>query len=245
MLPSRRGVGRALLCAGDCAFVLGGDVKEKPILFSGEMIRALLSGAKTQTRRVMKPQPATDLSWVTGWGWTFFTPEKHISGRGIHPVKGASEVFLPCPYFLGQRLWVRETWAALHPGTDLAFSKVKPRPGVCSLAYKATEERGINGNWRPSIFMPRWASRITLEVTEVRVERVNDISEEDAIAEGLAIWLDNEGRHTHYGINRADVWERDPRLTFRRLWDGINAKRGYPFDSGVWVWAIAFKRVKP
>jgi hypothetical protein len=239
-------------------------VKKRPILFGKEMILAILAGRKTQTRRIMKEPWRISLPMTIRGDWpfqgTWAAPgiyEAHHNKYGAVSVKATSnekmlgikpaEFEWVCPYGqVGDHLRVRES---LREGDDGVWVYAADNEPVgCDRVDEGamlTWAHHKEASHCSSIHMPLWASRITLEVTEVRVERVNDISEEDAIAEGLAIWLDNEGRHTHYGINRADVWERDPRLTFRRLWDGINAKRGYPFDSGVWVWAIAFKRVKP
>ena len=96
--------------------------------------------------------------------------------------------------------------------------------------------------WRPSIFMPRWASRITLEIKDIRVERLQDISEEDAMAEGLTWWIAKNGK-VHYGEFIADVWETKAARAYARLWDTINAKRG-GWDENPWVWAISFKAVR-
>jgi len=154
-------------------------MKERPILFSGPMVRAILIGAKTQTRRVIKPQPVRlvdNPSWPThAWGdaegggyWVAWHQNYMTATEAIGEY---------CPYGVrGDQLWVRETWAALHPGTDDVMRKVDPQPSICSLAYKATGEHDINGSWRPSIFMPRWASRITLEVTSVCVQLGNAVT---------------------------------------------------------------------
>ncbi len=173
---------------------------EKPILFSGEMVRAILDGRKTQTRRVVRREHIPFVhSLLAGW----------ISGRWSH---------LPLPYGRpGDQLWVRETWL---------------EDTVGNIRYRATERAVQDGNWkwRPSIFMPRWASRISLEVTAVRVERVRDISEEDARAEGVD------------SIVATDTYS-SYRMGFRKLWDSINAKRGYSWESNPWVWVVEFKRV--
>jgi hypothetical protein len=216
-------------------------MNERPILFSGPMVTAILSGAKTQTRRVIKPQPTANLDWVTEWGWTFFTPDKHISGRVKNPAMEPREIFLRCPYALGQRLWVRETWAPISPDEERRPIK------ECNIEYKADTphakypgdwpEEEAKGNeeapkWCPSIHMPRWASRITLEITGVRVERLFDISQEDAEAEGVSI--EATRTLTHRGA-------------FAITWDTINKKRGYGWEGGTnpWVWVIEFRRVTP
>lgn len=200
-------------------------MKERPILFSGPMVRAILSGVKTQTRRVIKPQPVrfNNPHWPCTHGWR---EVPHLGGWEItwhqDHMTATEAIGEYCPYGVrGDQLWVRETWAALHPGTDDVMREVDPQPSICSLAYKATGEHDINGSWRPSIFMPRWASRITLEVTSVRVERLQDISHEDGKAEGF-----------------------DSLDGFALLWDRINEKRGYGWHANPWVWAVEFRAVK-
>jgi hypothetical protein len=186
-----------------------GRMKERPIIFSSEMVLTILNNTKTQTRRVIKLQP--------------------LKFSNMHPV-GQSEVFREfmkkhlCPYEVGMRLWVRETWAYIfNSGSE---------PPTYTTYFKANGNTlpGIN-KWRPSIFMPRWASRITLEIVNIRVERVQDISEEDAKAEGT------KGLY--------DDWAGPGKLTYRKpykaLWDSINSKRGYGWDVNPWVWVIEFK----
>jgi hypothetical protein len=195
-------------------------VKEKPILFSGEMIRAILDGRKSQTRRVIRKQPDEDgLSRNAGYPFVWYdTSDK--------------EYF--CPYGQpGDRLWVRETWR-----TPKEYDHVKPSdiPRRVPIQYKAD---GVTncfiyskklGRWRPSIHMPRWTSRITLEVTDVRVERVQDISEMDCYGEGRPL--------TH----KTDPVTRPGAARFRDLWNYINEKRpGCSWDDNPWVWAITFK----
>ncbi len=189
---------------------------DRPILFSGEMVRAILEGCKTQTRRVIKPQPIEVergyLTWKQGTG--------HGAGA---PVSDAGTWF-DCPYGkLGDRLWVRETWMV----------EQFPSNGSELVHYRADNTAANSGwtaarMWKPSIHMPRRYSRITLEITGVRVERLQDISEADMAAEGLDI--------APYG---------EPCAGFQVLWDGINAKRGYGWDTNPWVWALTFKRVQP
>ncbi len=198
-------------------------MKERPILFSGPMVRAILVGNKTQTRRVIKPQPVrfTNPNWPThGWrevphmgGWEVTWHQDSLT-----PTQAIGEY---CPYGKpGDHLWVRETWTALHPGTDDAMREVNPQPPICSLAY-AADERSINGNCRPSIFMTRQHSRITLEVIAIRVQRLQELSQADSRAEGF-----------------------DSLDGFALLWDRINEKRGYGWHANPWVWAVEFRAVK-
>ena len=181
-------------------------MNERPILFSAPMIRAILSGAKTQTRRTVHPM--------------------HMSITGE---------LLRYPYGEpGDRLWARETWA--HDADSLEMLRalvddIMPTRdyGPYYRATGAYEGSGLR--WRPSIHMPRWASRITLEVTDVRVERLQSISEEDALAEGVDP-LEWSG-----GPANADA-----RAAFRELWESINGKRA-PWATNPWVWAISFRRL--
>lgn len=184
-------------------------MKERPILFSGPMVRAILDGRKTMTRRVIKNAPEL-----------LNRPE--IMPSLIEAYKAAW--VKTCPYGQpGDRLWVRETWAAQHEfdGHSPRFVKVGAR-----FHYRASEQGPSGLLWRPSIHMPRWASRLTLEITAVRVERVQDIGDEDAEREGLQ-WC-----------NAAS-----PRDKFQCLWDSLNAKRGYGWATNPRVRVISFKKV--
>jgi len=188
-----------------------GRVKERPILFSGPMVRAILDGSKTQTRRVAKLTPSAAVK----------EPGGH---RRWHPAD--PEAVAACPYGIpGDHLWVRETWA--------------PHPDDLGALYQATDP-GWDDNdsgllWKHSIHMPRWASRITLEITGVRVQRVQEISVADAMAEGPPCCCNIEREH-HRDCSWTD------KEHFRQLWDSINAKRGYGWDVNPWVWALTFKR---
>lgn len=189
---------------------------ERPILFSSPMIRAILAGRKTMTRRVVN----------------------HAASMTGNMMEGEEDSW--CPYGgAGDRLWVRETWATVQELDKLAASSFKPfedwrKPEIL---YAADTREKLNkwGKWRPSIFMPRWASRITLEITSVKVERVRDISEEDAEAEGIAFMRD---------IPDADE-TLSAKVLFEILWDSINSKRGYGWDANPWVWVVSFKKVTP
>jgi hypothetical protein len=199
-------------------------MKEKPILFSGEMVRAILDGRKTQTRRVIKN---------AGGGCRGFIPERETYYFGIdlrtvdNGPQTAIEVKPPCA--VGDLLWVRETWATNE--------QIGIHPADAEIIYRATSpefgEEFEGWKWRPSIFMPRWASRLTLRVTGVRAERVHDISRPDIRAEGVVCaWCQKQqgGYCECYKM-------------FSALWDSINAKRGYGWDASPWVWVIEFEVV--
>ncbi|TXH90322.1 MAG: hypothetical protein E6Q78_05105 [Rhodoferax sp.] len=177
-------------------------MKEHPILFSAPMVRAILAGTKTQTRRVVKPTP----EWIGKSGVLSF------NGR----------VGLPhaiCPYGQpGDRLWVREAWNGYGPFKD----------GM-HYYYRATDQNPDSTKWKPSIHMPRAASRITLEITGVRVERLQDISEADAKAEG-------------YKEFPGSVNQMDPVTWYQALWEQINGPGAW--DANPWVWVVKFKRLE-
>ena len=200
----------------------------KPIIFSGPMVRAILEGNKTQTRRALRSQPP---DWATGhddvWPWVHFTGADPFHGN---PVMWTAK----CPYGEpGNHLWVRETFAYYYAGPNFTGNTGKVYyKADGDLSDRVKERDCVEPRWRPSIFMPRWASRITLEIISVRVERVQDISHEDALAEGI----DPDAPLNNYGTGSA---HRD---TFAELWDSINAKRGYSWDSDSWVWVIEFKQ---
>lgn len=203
------------------------DFRERPILFSAPMVRAILDGRKTQTRRAAK---------LTVSGHV-----KELGGhRRWHP--GDSDGRLACPY--GQpsdRLWVRETWQhSNHP--------FGPLENNCTIFFRADyfdDPHGMDGekspegkyrDWRPSIHMLRWASRITLEITGVRVERLNQISDADCWAEappGLAFPVRSPSDYA--------CTEGGPQRAFRRLWHLINGDGSW--DANPWVWVVEFSRV--
>ena len=221
------------------------QVKERPILFSGEMVRAILEGRKTQTRRVVTHRRFFDV---------VETEMMSCSDNGVFgywPIllakDGGTEV-MKCPYGVpGDRLWVRETWFSRPSSNEfLGYSADGDYPH--GKAYRV----------RPSIHMPRWASRILLEITDIRVERVQDISEADAEAEGMPCDLDfpiseaycpnclGQGLHGAFGENygMTEVECSDCETVgkrFRNLWDSINEKRGFGWNTNPWVWVVEFK----
>lgn len=209
-------------------------MKERPFLFSGPMVRALLAGSKTQTRRVIKDQSIGErFSHMTEDGRAHLewlgTP---CCGTGVWDVPEYSAQ-VACPYGQpGDRLWVRETFGHFERNENFA-------PG-CDVFYRADGESLALEPWRPSIHMPRWASRITLDVTGVRVERLQDISIEDAKAEGA--WGPDESIVdkviAHFGI---DMFSANPRKAFQMLWEQINGPESWAANP--WVWVVEFKPV--
>jgi hypothetical protein len=198
-------------------------VKERPILMSAPMVRAILAGTKTQTRRVVKLQPPAVVQSIYR---PFPAEPNNWQGYGF----GSIHWYGRCPYGVaGDRLWVRETWAVPHRYDHLGPSNI-PTKGV-PVHYAATEDRG-GLRWRPSIHMCRFASRITLEITDVRVERLQEISEADAIAEGCV------GGH---GASKGYAYNATPHEHYRALWESINGPGSW--DLNPWVWAISFRRV--
>lgn len=266
---------------------------DRPILFSAPMIRALLDGRKTQTRRIIKPQPAenvtsagvitrSDVGQTDEWTWLSGDP-RDVDTCGC--AGNFATRFRP-----GDRLWVKETW---KPGSWREDARVacdyRASPELVHTPWcrpenfedlwpKWTDELVANGSapdaagihhwepgksplkWRPSIYMPRWASRLTLIVIDVRVERLQDISEPDAIAEGV-VWQEptEEDRATAAagddngvpyevegvwtvpgakGLTKADVWGCTAAQSYRFLWDAINGTGAW--EANPWVVAITF-----
>ena len=196
-------------------------MSNKPIIFNGEMVRAILAGRKTQTRRVIKPQPLNVIFENGDWiqAPCDLDPKEHI---------------IKCPYAQpGDKLWVRETWTYLADGfavspmigyrADMETKVIDTIPDG-ETVYNV--EKPDVWKWRPSIHMPRWASRITLEVTDVWVERVRDISPTDALSEGM---------HIDWSVENA------PENQFKRLWDSIYDAKGFGWDKNPWCWVIEFK----
>lgn len=208
-------------------------MKTRPILMSAPMVRALLAGTKTQTRRVVKRQPS-DL-WPDGvtcqsdmLGPIRIRPADvriHLGENGLS-YDAACEFVGPiaCPYGQpGDQLWVREAWMPVEHDTQ-------------PYRYRATNP-SYAGKWRPSIHMPRAASRITLEIVSVRVERLQDISEADAIAEGV--------KQSHGGMWSAAEGQSgtSARAAYALLWESINGPDSW--DANPFVWVVEFKRVQP
>jgi hypothetical protein len=239
-----------------------GEGRERPILFSAPMVRAILVGTKTVTRRICKlPADTTDVAIDPGG--SIFGPGPYIKARREPSAENDATMHprIYCPYgYPGDRLWVRETWCLAHPDCAEDFKAAEGRPrgpenyntGEPWFAYYAATDPDVvrsddhmRSPWRPSIHMPRWASRITLEVVSVRVERLHDITEEDAKAEGVEPFLerfDRIGRDQR--IDGDLVTEKPYRTSFVCLWDEINGDRAL-FASNPWVWRVEFKRSQP
>ena len=222
-------------------------MKERPILFSAPMVRSLLNCTKSQTRRVIKFPPfivepgepdLTSAGWIDeheggpGWyGWMTEYPEE-----GSTPIN--------CPYGKpGDRLWVRECYRdrAIGEGGHVERGQY---------VYRATENVDrLAERWRPSIHMPRWASRITLEITSVRVERLQDISEADAKAEGIETVRVSESDFRYLDYLRAgqiDIGDKEATCgsavkSYRTLWESINGPGSW--EANPWVWVISFRMV--
>jgi hypothetical protein len=225
-------------------------MRERPILFSGPMVRAILDGQKTMTRRVVKqvpPASCTHLKWNEGpragsprwimdWGLSGCYSEEDESGTVRHwldiqtAVDDNSHEEITCPYgTVGDRLWARESFrvsAERHPPDDHVWCTYIADGTRFEVDGSEIDMGRLKlGRSVPSIHMPRWASRITLEITGVRVERLHDITPNECRAEG-------------------SYWATDPddEGGFVNLWNGINGKRGYGWDVNPWVWVIGFER---
>lgn len=248
------------------------QIIELQILFSASMVRAILEGRKTVTRRVMKPQPDTDAT-ITVESYNVAVTNRHGYQEAGPEIFGAwwrdGESGCKCPYGKpGDRLWVRET-CFINDYREAAVP-VDER-AECEIIYRADglpdwegEEELIR--WRSSIHMPRWASRILLEITDVRVERLQDISEEQAQAEGCFFtdygrkcghtgsgWTevgDCQAPEAHHPLRNGWMWDKTSSpneclgtatWAFANLWQ----KTGGDWDANPWVWVVEFKRVTP
>jgi hypothetical protein len=215
-------------------------MRELPILMNGAMVRAVLEGRKTVTRRVMKRQPepcyhrlyeeqaeaSVPTRWTTDATGDFYCG---VCGNGLELCRGAPGVRgLRPPYQVGDRLYVREAYFGnhyLHPNEPTHEREIHYR------ADGYDEFEGERIVWRPSLHMPKWAARIWLQVTAARVERLRDITAEQAIAEGMQ---SNLREHDAVESLRND---------FAYLWNGL-AKPGNRWDDNPWVWVVEFKRIE-
>lgn len=220
-------------------------MKERPILFSGPMVKAIIEGRKTQTRRIVKPHPPlesdNDASWPDAKAALWRNSKQYARDC--------------CPYGQpGDRLWVRETWADTNgeSGPMISYRAGGDRflvedsypvdysryPGCQFTMWCGDLRRGEDGHkWRPSIFMPRWASRITLEVTGVRVERLQSMPRQDAIAEGIEPTMCCSGIECGCQGKPVD----DPTWAYQDLWDEINGKGSWAANP--WVWVLSFRNL--
>lgn len=211
------------------------EFKERGILFSSEMVRAILAGRKTQTRRIIKPQPLeiwdeckpiTTNAGIISW---CFQNSKDPNLHG----------YIKCPYGkVGDRLWVKETFAYYPDAHHVIF---KAREGE----ELKRNDIDLSGCWKSSYFMPKKFARIWLEITGIRVERVQNISEEDAQAEGCSPFC-RPNRDSVEALMAAamkpEKWT-PYKAIFARVWEKLNAKRGHSWDKNSWVWVISFRKV--
>lgn len=190
------------------------EPRSRPVIFSAPMVRAILDGRKTQTRRIVKRYEEFGC----------------LTGDCLHQHRNecAASLTASCPYGApGDRLWVRENWRPL-------MDHLSECTGPKDIRYAASvsEAEWAISKWRPSIHMPRWASRITLTITNVRVQRLRTISEADAIAEGCPA----------VSLHALDCSSTPPSEHFRQLWERINGSGSW--EQNPWVWALTFERVK-
>lgn len=224
-------------------------MKERPILFQADMVRALKAGTKTQTRRVVKPQPPAHTHSVATYHYP--DPRDHFwayVNKAENEAEMSSWVY-PCPYGQpGDRLWVRESFCPIYP-QDPHYNGGRPIEYDYAATYTHGDRLGdligVKKKWKPSIHMPRAACRITLEIVSVRVERLQDISEADAIAEGIERVEDFFGCPCWkcYGEESDVVAPDDPIGSYRSLWESINGPGSW--QANPWVWALEFKVIGP
>ena len=219
---------------------------ERPIIFKDDMIRAILEGRKTQTRRVMKVQPPSDKHQLLT---IMSSTDRRVEGKSHWAVLNAEKTsvldsdkrYFSHPYGqVGDRLWVREAHAFVpqtaYRGSTGIYQQINPSDDYEACVYRENFDRSRSFPWRPSIHMPRWASRITLEITGVRVERLQDISEADSKAEGAKSADPVTGKECVL-----DPAMGSYRLHFQSIWESINGTDSW--DANPWVWVIEFRRV--
>jgi len=214
-------------------------MKERPILFSAPMVRALLNRSKTQTRRVVKLRNGQ------------YLPPSESADR-----PGWQQLLHSCPYGIpGDRLWVKETWGMeLLWGTSGEGSisrgyEIRYRAGgECGFTYEGPDSEidpflryydTQKGNWRPSIYMPHWASRILLEIVHIRVERLQNLSETDALAEGVDPELCDHARRSCEEIG---CYGNTAKAAYHGLWDQIHGQDSWATNP--WVWVVQFRRIE-
>lgn len=222
-------------------------VKSRPILFSGPMVRAILEGRKTQTRRIVKPQPPDHAIEVFDWRAPDIAESVKTNEGCYYNDMDGLHFLCKCPYgTVDTKLWVRETHMLVSSTSGIACNGNVQRTfgGREQASVYATDKSKLGdvGPWRPSIYMPKWASRITLEIRDVRVDRLNAISEEDALAEGI-----------HKFAGGLGLYGYDPKGTpgpmvggsaveaYALLWESINGAGSW--GQNPWVWCISFRRI--
>lgn len=226
----------------------------KPILFNTEMVRAILDGRKDATKRIVKGFIPDDAVW----GYTAFTPKGYISCRGTF-ADGYGEKFFKLPCETGDILYVRETWERFEcwncEGDERGNCPKEPQKSVLDkhsygcYMYRATDEISGDAKWHPSIHMPKEAARIWLKVTNVRVERLQSITEGGAIREGA------EGEKCHHTNTGAfgctdcmnTGWIEPPQVEFMQIWNSTIKESDidrYGWGANPWVWVIEFERCK-
>lgn len=240
-------------------------MKERPILMNSEMVIATLDDRKLQTRRIVKPQPPVIFDEIK----PIITNAGVISWCFQNSKDADFHGYFKCPYGqVGDRLYVRETWAVCSkhatgcPQTLLMFEYthfslsfpdcIQPGYEIVYKAYNSGKYSEDATHWRPSMHMPKWASRIWLEVTNIRVERVRDITNEDAKSEGVqsVTRFGHCGWEVYRDVSKAELSRircgsafDKPRGSFASLWDSIYKKRGFDWEVNPWVWVIEFKRL--
>ncbi|MDM3455698.1 hypothetical protein [Citrobacter sp. Cb028] len=212
-------------------------MKERGMIFNAEMVNAILSGRKTQTRRPVKPQP--ELTERSGFSWN-----GAVFGSGSDDREtNRNFAHVKCPFGKpGDRIWVRETWSEAGAGApELKLYRANYPDHVP--AHYENVPAAENIHWTPSIHMPRWASRILLEITNVRVERLNSISEQDALSEGIDRERLEESQDNYDCIADHNMTGR-PTATgaFKYLWESIYGEENW--QANPWVWVIEFKRIE-
>ncbi|HYF06159.1 MAG TPA: hypothetical protein VD970_00950 [Acetobacteraceae bacterium] len=237
-------------------------VRERPIHFPTDaQVRAVLEGRKTEHRMLVKPQPKWEVTRVAQAFSAGVSPPM-LGGQWVFQYS-VGQLRVCCPVGLrGDRLWLREAFALRWPeGVDSPWISDPAAPGGerpvtsrdCVPVYRATfdgdeydrpwdEARDRPLPWQNPLHMPRWASRLTLEITEVRVERLQEISEEGARAEGISTSVvDPQPRGVAPIYPKQYLTARD---CFRDLWDAAHARRGFGWDANPWVWTVGFRRME-
>jgi len=233
------------------------NVKERPILFSAPMVRAILDGRKTVTRRPVKGWqiPIEDTSVAAGerHRWMAIAQRDPRYGFGVFGATEAEcakelEEFAPCAYGRrGERLWVREAWATDAQVDSIAPRDLSQREPILYPADGSIRQTGCSmitqGRGRPSIHMPRWASRILLEITDLRVERLQDISDAEIEREGIDLDVLADGQDRYDMCHAGSGAEGRP--TLRTAWRHLWEVTGGDWAANPWVWVVEFKRVQP